>query len=115
MRGEYDTVVFQVFREVEVAVPAAGNFGPNDVGRELMRNAFKPALKNDQPTTTPGPLTDTELPAAEQEAMANLFAGALGLHKNPQSHRHVPTLPEYAAEVNFFASQLLRIVDRLEP
>jgi uncharacterized protein (TIGR02391 family) len=115
MRGEYDTAVFQAFREVEVAVRDAGKFGPNDLGRDLMRAAFKPALKNDQPTTTPGPLTDTELPAAEQEAMANLFAGAIGLYKNPQSHRHVPTLPEDAAEVIVFASQLLRIVDRLKP
>ena len=115
MRGEYDTAVFQAFREVEVAVRDAGNFGPNDLGKELMRNAFKPALKNDQPTMLPGPLTDMELPAAEQEAMANLFAGAIGLYKNPQSHRHVPTLPEDAAEVIVFASQLLRIVDRLRP
>jgi hypothetical protein len=47
--------------------------------------------------------------------MANLFAGAIGLYKNPQSHRHVPTHPEDAAEVIVFASQLLRIVDRLKP
>jgi len=31
------------------------------------------------------------------------------------SHRHVPTHPEDAAEVIVFASQLLRIVDRLKP
>jgi hypothetical protein len=54
------------------------------------------------------------LPVAEQEAMANLFAGAIGIYKNPQSHRHVPTHAEDAAEIIVFASQLLRIVDRLE-
>jgi uncharacterized protein (TIGR02391 family) len=114
MRGEYDTAVFQAFREVEVAVRDAGKFGPNDLGKELMRDAFRPAERKGQ-SATPGPLTDTQLPTAEQEAMANLFAGAIGFYKNPQSHRHVPTHPEDAAEVIVFASQLLRIVDRLKP
>jgi len=114
MRGEYDTAVFQAFREVEVAVRNAGKFGPNDLGKELMRDAFRPAEKKGQ-SATPGPLTDTQLPTAEQEAMANLFAGAIGFYKNPQSHRHVPTNPEDAVEVIVFASQLLRIVDRLKP
>jgi uncharacterized protein Ymh len=59
MRGEYDTAVFQAFREVEVAVRAGGNFGPNDYGTELMRDAFKPAEKKGQ-VATPGPLTDTQ-------------------------------------------------------
>ena len=114
LRGDYDVAVFLAFREVEIAVRDAGKFGPNDYGKDLMRDAFKPAEKKDQ-SVTPGPLTDTQLPTAEQEAMANLFAGAIGLYKNPQSHRHVPTHPEDAAEVIMFASQLLRIVDRLKP
>ena len=114
MRGEYDTAVFQAFREVEVSVRTAGNFAATDYGTDLMRAAFKPSDKKGQPVT-PGTLTDTQLPVAEQEAMANLFAGAIGLYKNPQSHRHVPTHAEDAAEVIVFASQLLRIVDRLKP
>lgn len=114
LRGKYDTAIFEALREVEVAVRDAGKFGPNDYGTELMRDAFKPAEKKGQ-SVTPGPLTDTQLPIAEQEAMANLFAGAIGFYKNPQSHRHVPTHPEDAAEVIVFASQLLRIVDRLKP
>jgi uncharacterized protein (TIGR02391 family) len=114
LRGKYDTAIFEAFREVEVAVRAAGKFGLNDYGTDLMRDAFRPAEKKGQ-AVTPGPLTDTQLPTAEQEAMANLFAGAIGLYKNPQSHRHVPTHPEDAAEVIVFASQLLRIVDHLKP
>jgi len=114
LRGKYDTAIFEAFREVEVEVRAAGNFGPTDLGTDLMREAFKPSEKKGL-ATAPGPLTDTQLPVSEQEAMANLFAGAIGLYKNPQSHRHVPTHAEDAAEVIVFASQLLRIVDRLKP
>lgn len=114
LRGEYDTAVFQAYREVEIAVRSGGKFSPDDYGTDLMREAFKPASKRGVPQAA-GPLTDAHLPTAEQEAMANLFAGAIGLYKNPQSHRQIPTQPEDAAEVIGFASQLLRIVDRLKP
>jgi uncharacterized protein (TIGR02391 family) len=112
LRGKYDTAIFEEFREVEVEVRAAGEFQPTDIGVDLMRNAFRPDKKPG--TTTPGPLTDTSLPTAEQEAMMALFAGAIGMYKNPQSHRHVPTEGQDAAEVIVFASQLLRIVDRVK-
>src|SRR5215470_11632968 len=49
LRGEYDTAVFQAFREVEIAVRDAGGFGPDDYGKELMRKAFRP-LKSNQPS-----------------------------------------------------------------
>ena len=111
LRGEYDTAVFQAFREIEVAVRAAGDFGAEEYGTDLMRLAFRP--ENSKKGTTPGPLTDVNQPLAEQEAMANLFSGAIGLYKNPQSHRNVPTEAMDAAEVIVFASHLLRMVDRL--
>jgi uncharacterized protein (TIGR02391 family) len=114
LRGEYDTAIFQAFREIEVAVREAGSFGPDDYGTQLMRAAFGPSEKQGQ-ARTPGPLTDTAVPTAEQEAMANLFAGAIGLYKNPQSHRHVPAHAEEAAEVIVFSSHLLRIIDHLKP
>jgi Protein of unknown function (Hypoth_ymh) len=57
-RGEYDTAVFQAFREVEVAVRTAGGFPSELVGRELMREAFRPANPN-KPAIAPGPLADT--------------------------------------------------------
>jgi len=115
LRGEYDTAVFQAFREVEVAVRAAGGFPDDLVGVNLMRDAFRLSGRDKNKSNLPGPLTDTLLPIAEQEGMMSLFAGAILLYKNPQSHRNVPTEAADAAEVIGFASQLLRIVDRLKP
>jgi len=111
LRGEYDTAIFQAFREIEVSVRQAGQFSDDLVGDRLMRAAFASAKSS----SSPGPLTDLQLPAGEQEAMSHLFAGAFGLYRNSTAHRYVPTEPEEAAEVIMFASQLLRIVDRLNP
>jgi uncharacterized protein (TIGR02391 family) len=112
LRGEYDTAVFQAFREVEIAVRSAGKFRTEALGTPLMREAFRPVDPKNSALAT-GPLTDTTLPVAEQEAMAHLFSGAIGLYKNPQSHRNAPTEAIDAAEVIVFASHLLRMVDRL--
>lgn len=102
LRGEYDTAVFIAFREVEVAVREAGGFGDSDLGVNLMRNAFR--LKS-------GPLTDTNSPTSEQEALMHLFDGAIGFYKNPSSHRTTPIRPIEAIEMIVFANHLLKIVE----
>ena len=102
LRGDYDTAVFQAFKEVEVEVRKAGNFADADIGVALVRKAFKKG----------GPLADATALEAEQEALAHLFAGAIGSYKNPHSHRSVTIESTEAAEMIVLASHLLSIVDK---
>ena len=101
--GDYDTAVFQAFKQVEIAVrEAAGYERKETYGTRLMREAFG---KN-------GPLKDTEqFGDEESDVRSDLFAGAIACYKNPGSHQNVLITAEEAAEVIIFASHLLRIVD----
>ena len=102
LRGEYDTAVFQAFKEVEVFVRDVGNYTKKDYGVSLMRQAFHPKT---------GKLTDVNQLPAEQDAVLALFAGSIGLYKNPSSHRNIDMTAVEAAEAIIFASHLLKIVD----
>jgi uncharacterized protein (TIGR02391 family) len=106
LRGAYDTAVFEAMREVEVAVRTAAGWGPEKWGTTMMGDAFGPSC----------PLTDKTTPESEQRAMAALFVGAIGLYKNPSSHRsNVITDPIVAAEIIMLASHLLKIVETRDP
>ncbi len=61
-----------------------------------------------------GPLTDQRSVKAEKQAMSDVFAGAIGLFKNPQSHRKVETGAVEASQLINFASYLLSLVDQVE-
>ena len=59
-----------------------------------------------------GPLADATALEAEQQALAHLFAGAIGSYKNPHSHRSVTIESTEAAEMIVLASHLLGIMDK---
>lgn len=102
LRGDYDTAVFQAFKEVEVAVRKACNYPNTLMGRDLMQRAFH---------VEQGPLRDQSLIPAERESEMFLFSGAIGHAKNPTSHRDVNLNIDEAARLIIFASYLLDIVE----
>jgi uncharacterized protein (TIGR02391 family) len=101
-RGDYNTAVFKAFHDIEVEVRAAAGLASSDIGIPLMRKAFGDG----------GPLEDPQAERGEQQSMREFFSGAIGVFKNPQSHRHVAlTEPEEAFEMLMVATHLRRIID----
>ena len=79
-QNKLDVAVFSAFRMVEERTRIAAGFAQSDHGVPMIRRAFH---KDN------GPLTNPSQPEAEREALASLFAGAIGSYKNPHSHRTV--------------------------
>lgn len=104
--GDYETASFAAMKAVEVEVRRAAGLPNELLGVALMRKAFSPK---------DGKLRDPGAEGGEQQATADLFAGAIGAYKNPASHRTVQfNDPIEAAEVLQLADLLLRIVERAE-
>lgn len=103
--GEFELAVFAAMKEVEVRVRELASASQSLLGTKLMQQAF---------SAQTGILTDPEADPGENVAMMELFKGAIGVFKNPSSHRPVdyddPTL---ASEVILFADLLLRLLDRV--
>ena len=107
-------------KEVEVRVRTMASL-PNDmIGTRLMQTAFNPPAKLKQgekpDPTTAGPLWQEGTEGGEAVATAELFKGAIGLFKNPASHRRVDfTDATEAAEVVLLADLLMRLLDKITP
>jgi uncharacterized protein (TIGR02391 family) len=102
--GDYETASFAAMKAVEVDVRLAANLPNELIGVALMRKAFSPR---------DGALCDPGAEGGEQQATADLFAGAIGAYKNPASHRTVRFDDAVeAAEVIQLADLLLRISQR---
>ena len=102
VQGSYGTAVLEAFKQVEVAVREAGGYTKDIYGDTLMRTAFHHKTGN---------LTDENQSESEKKGKSHLFAGAIGLYRNPSGHHEVEFAPEEAAEIIIIASHLLRIVD----
>jgi uncharacterized protein (TIGR02391 family) len=101
--GEYELVAFAALKEVEVVVCDKASAPTSSIGVPLMRRAFHPET---------GPLRDAGADAGERRARMDLYAGAIGLFKNPSSHRPVNyDDPTQASEIILLADLLLRLVD----
>lgn len=103
LMGEYELAAFTATKAVEVRVRELARREDGLIGVKLMRAAF-----GEQ-----GELRDPNLDGGEQTAYMELFAGAIGVFKNPSSHRMVSYEdPTEAAEVILLGDLLLRLLDR---
>lgn len=115
IRGDFEAAAFMATKEAEVAVRVAAGLSDSLVGTKLMQEAFKPPKDPaDQPSA--GTLWQASSDPGEAVATMELFKGAIGLFKNPASHRRVDLNdPTEAAEIVLLADLLLRLVKKIAP
>lgn len=87
LAGRYDEAVRAAFTRLEVAIREGSEYGHDQYGVPMVREAFNPGKKDGSGNL--GPLADPDLEFTEREAVAHLFAGAIGYIKNPLSHREL--------------------------
>lgn len=108
MRGEFEKAVFEAYKAVEVKMRECAGWADTEIGVSLARKAFNP---------TSGVLTDQSISdTGEKQAYSDLFAGALGIFKNPSSHRYVDyTDPVTVTGLILFANSLIQIIELRRP
>jgi len=100
---KFDDAILNACKVVEVYTRELTNLKETDIGIGLMMQAFNPNK----------PILKYSNIRGEQQAMMFLFAGFIGVFKNPQSHRFIDIKdPAVAFEVLNFANQLCRILDQ---
>lgn len=105
LRGDFETAAFVAMKEVEVRVRDLSGLSHDLVGVKLAQEAFKAG----------GPLHREETQAGEAVALMDLFKGAIGMFKNPASHRRVDLSdPTEAAEIVLLADLLMRLLKRAD-
>jgi uncharacterized protein (TIGR02391 family) len=101
--GLYDEAMLNGLKCVEEALRAKIGAGPDEYGQALVQKALNP--------NAPLLIMTADVPS-ERDAAYSLFRGAIGLLKNPQSHRFLDTDdPAEALEIVAFASALLRRIE----
>ena len=101
---KYGNAVFAATRLLEIKVREKGGFTQADIGRRLMEKAFNPEI-------TP---FDLDKERGEIVGLLELFKGAIGVFKNPSSHREIKRGEKEAFEILCFVSHLLSILDNLK-
>jgi uncharacterized protein (TIGR02391 family) len=114
LRGDFEAAALMAMKEVEVKVRALSALPADLVGTSLMTQAFRPP--GNKAGDVGGPLYRAEDVGGEATAVMSLFSGAIGMFKNPPSHRRVDFAdPTEAAEVVLLADLLMRLLGKLEP
>lgn len=105
MRGDYDVAILEAMKQVEIGLrDIAGDDGVSKTAVQVARMLLD---------TDRGVLSNLTAERSEREAAGHLYAGVLGLLKNPQSHRVVGVDdPIEASAVILFANFLLRDIAR---
>ncbi len=103
--GDFDTAIFAAFKEVEVRMRNVAGLDATHIGVNLAREVFHPES---------GQLTDKISPdKGEKVAYMELFAGSIGVFKNPGSHRPVNyDDPIIVVSLILFANTLLQIIEK---
>jgi uncharacterized protein (TIGR02391 family) len=101
--GKYEKAIFSAYKLVEEEVRVKAGLSESDYGVSLITKALHPDK---------GVLSIPQCKLVnEQEAVYNLFKGALGFFKNPSSHRTVNyNEPLITIEILAFAELLLKIL-----
>jgi uncharacterized protein (TIGR02391 family) len=96
--------VFAALKRVEVRVRQLAGLGEDLYGVDLMNKAFGAG----------GPLADSPTGGKHNDGPRSLFAGAMGVFRNPAGHREVAYDEAEAVEAVALASALMRHLDRVQ-
>ena len=99
-----DQAVFAALKRVEVRVRQLTGLGEDLYGVDLMNKAFGAG----------GPLADPPTGGKHNDGPRSLFAGAMGVFRNPAGHREVAYDEAEAVEAVALASALMRHLDRVQ-